>query len=178
MAKPYIVMCAPNGAKKSRADHPTLPVSPEELADCAESITKAGASIMHVHVRDDEGRHSLDANRYRTAIDAIRKRVGNDVVIQVTTEACGIYSPEQQMAMVKDLKPEAVSIALKELCPDATSEPAAREFFSWLKAERIMPQYILYSPAEVDRFVSLRQKNVIPDSRPFVLFVLGRTAMI
>ncbi len=174
MAKPYIVMCAPNGARKTRADHPALPISPEELADCAESIAKAGASIMHLHVRDDEARHSLDIDRYKIATDAIRNRVGNDVVLQITTEACGIYSPEQQVAMVKDLKPEAVSLALKELCPDAASEPAAREFFSWLKAESIMPQYILYSPTEVERFVRLRQKGVIPDSAPFVLFVLGR----
>lgn len=129
---------------------------------------------MHVHVRDDAGRHSLDVARYQSVTDAIRDRVGDDIVIQVTTEACGIYEPGQQVAMVKKLKPEAVSLALKELCPDDASEVAAKDFFSWLKAEGVLPQYILYSPEEVERFVRLRDKGVIPDKRSFVLFVLGR----
>jgi uncharacterized protein (DUF849 family) len=174
MPKPYIVMCAPNGARKTKADHPALPISPDELADCAESILSAGASIMHVHVRDDEGQHSLDVDRYRTATKAIRDRIGDQLVIQITTEACGIYTPVQQMEMVRELKPEAVSIALKELCPDDEPERSATEFFAWLNDEGIMVQYILYSPEEVARFVKLRNQGVIPDERPFVLYVLGR----
>jgi len=174
MPKPYIVMCAPNGAKKTKADHPALPISTTELADCAESILDAGASIMHAHIRDEDGQHSLGVDRYRAATNAIRDRVGDQLVIQITTEACGIYEPEQQMAMVRELQPEAVSLALKELCPDDTSESAAKDFFSWLGAEGVMAQYILYSPQEVARFSSLRSKGVIPDIRPFVLFVLGR----
>jgi len=167
-------MCAPNGARKTKADHPALPLSTGELADCAESILRAGASIMHVHVRDEDGRHSLDVDRYRAATDAIRDRVSNQLVIQITTEACGTYEPEQQMAMVRDLQPEAVSLALKELCPDEASELAAKEFFLWLSVEGVMAQYILYSPQEVVRFARLRGKGVISDNRPFVLFVLGR----
>jgi uncharacterized protein (DUF849 family) len=174
MPNPYIVMCAPNGARKTKADHPALPISTGELADCAESILHAGASVMHVHVRDENDRHSLDVGRYRAAIDAIRDRVGDRLVIQITTEACGIYEPKQQMAMVRDLRPEAASLALKELCPDEASEPAAKEFFSWLGTAGVMAQYIVYSPEEVVRFANLRGKGVIPDSRPFVLFVLGR----
>jgi len=167
-------MCAPNGARKTKAHHPALPVSATDLADCAESILSAGASIMHVHVRDDEGRHSLDVDRYRKATDAIRGRVGDQLVVQVTTEACGIYEPEQQIAMVRTLRPEAVSLALKELCPGDIEIEVARDFFSWLKAERVMAQYILYTPGEVERFGKLRDRGVIPDDRPFVLFVLGR----
>jgi len=174
MPKPFIVMCAPNGARKSKADHPALPISAEDLAGCAESILSAGASIMHVHVRDDEGRHSLDVDRYRAATRAIRDRVGRQLVIQVTTEACGIYVSEQQMDMVRELKPEAVSLGLQELCPHDATENAAGDFFSWLNAEGSMAQYILYSPEDVARFVTLRRNGVIPGMRPFVLYVLGR----
>ena len=99
-------MCAPNGARRSQADHGRLPVTPAELADCAESILAAGASMMHVHVRDDDGAHSLDADRYRDAIVAIRERIDDSLVIQVTTEACGIYTPEYQMSVVRELRPE------------------------------------------------------------------------
>lgn len=174
MSKPFIIMCAPNGARKTKADHPALPISPVELADCAESILDAGASIMHVHVRDDEGRHSLDVNRYQAATHAIRDRVGDQLVIQITTEAYGIYARAQQMEIVRELRPEAVSLGLNEFCPDDASEAAAKEFFAWVHAEGVMAQYILYSPDEVTRFFELRNKGVIPGKRPFVLFVLGR----
>lgn len=111
MAEPFIVMCAPNGARKSRDDHAALPISSDELATCAEDVLAAGASLLHVHVRDDRGGHTLDAGRYREATNAIRKRVGEALVVQVTTEACGIYSSDEQMAMVRELRPEAVSLA-------------------------------------------------------------------
>ena len=54
------------------------------------------------------------------------------MVIQVTTEAVGRYSPAEQMATVRALRPEAVSLALRELVPDAASEPDARAFFSFM----------------------------------------------
>jgi len=176
MAEPFIVMCAPNGARKTKSDHPELPITAVELADCAESILDAGASIIHVHVRDDDNQHSLDAGRYREATEAIRSRVDDQLIIQVTTEACGVYSPGEQMAMVRELRPEAVSLALKELCADELAEPDAAEFFAWLHNERIMPQFILYSAEEVRRFESLRERGVIGGESPFVLFVLGRYA--
>jgi uncharacterized protein (DUF849 family) len=174
MSVPFIVMSAPNGARRGKDDHQSLPITPAELADCAEKIADAGASIIHLHVRDEQGGHSLDADRYRAASSAVRDRVGDHLIIQVTTEACGMYSAEQQMAMVRDLKPEAVSLALKELCPDAESESTAAEFFAWLKTEDVMPQYILFSPDEAIRFTDLRNRGVIPDDWPFVLLVLGR----
>lgn len=169
-------MCAPNGARRSQADHARLPITPIELADCAESILDAGASMIHVHVRDDDGGHSLDADRYRKAVAAIRERVADKLVIQVTTEACGIYSSDQQMSLVRELHPEAVSVALRELCPDEASEPAAARFYQWMVDHDVMPQHILYDADDVVHFEALRNRNVIPDKKPFVLFVLGRYA--
>ena len=174
MSLPFIIMCAPNGARKNKTDHPALPITDSELADCAESILQEGASIIHLHVRDENGAHTLDVDRYRSAVSAIRERVGQQLVIQVTTEACGIFDRQQQMATVRSLKPEAVSLALRELCPDNESEAAATEFFAWLNANNVLTQYILYSADEVARFEELRRRGVIGDEIPFVLFVLGR----
>jgi len=167
-------MCAPNGARKTKSDHPELPIAPVDLAACARSIREAGASIMHTHVRDASGQHTLDVDTYRSALQAIRAAVEDSLVIQVTTEACGIYSAAQQMQMVRELRPEAVSVALGEICPDARSETIAAEFYGWMASERIMAQHILYSPDDVRRFESMRSRGVIPDRKPFVLFVLGR----
>lgn len=171
---PFIVMSAPNGARRGKADHPSIPLSPGELAENAKEILDSGASILHMHVRDESGQHTLDSGRYRDAISAVRDQVGNELVIQLTTEACGIYSAEQQMAVVKELQPEAVSIALRELVPNRDDISDADRFFEWLKSNDVMPQYILYSQDEVKWFEDLRRRGIFHDELPFVLFVLGR----
>lgn len=171
---PLVIMSAPNGASLQKSDHPGVPLSPAELADCAESILPLGISVLHLHVRDERGNHTLDAGHYREAIAAIRERIGDRLILQVTTEAVGIYDRRQQMAMVRELKPEAVSLALRELCPDRASQDEAGEFFRELQEERVWPQFILYSPAEAARFDALRQDGYFGHERPFALVVLGR----
>ena len=141
-----------------------------EARRCAD----AGATIIHLHVRTKEGQHSLDPDLYRFAMDAVRADVGERMALQITTEAVGMYEPEQQMAVVRALKPEAVSLALRELIPDETHIDQARDFLSWLHQEKIAPQFILYTPEDVARFEGLRKKGVIPQMHPWSLFVLGR----
>lgn len=169
-----IIMSAPNGARRTQADHPALPIAPEELADCAVSLVDAGVSVLHLHVRDEHQKHSLDIGRYRAAIDGIQAAVGNRLIIQVTTESVGRYQAAEQMELIRQLRPEAVSLALGELCPAEKNEKQAAEFFSWLVSAEIWPQYILYSPQDVARFDELRLRGVFADEHPFCLFVLGR----
>lgn len=171
---PLIIMVAPNGARKTQADHPAVPISAEELAGAAQQSLVAGASMIHLHVRDENQQHSLDVARYRAAIGAIRTRVGPEMIIQVTSEAVGIYSAEQQMDMVRELRPEAVSLAIRELCPEGGEDQQVAGFLAWLQRERIAPQYILYSVEDVKRFGALRERGVIPGEHPAVLHVLGR----
>ncbi len=171
-----IVMAAPNGARRGHDDHAALPITPRELADCAADLLAAGVSVLHLHVRDREGRHTLDADCYREAMRCIRRRVGDELILQVTTEAVGRYEPDDQMAMVRDVRPEAVSIALRELCPDDASETVASGFFHWAVRERIWSQHIVYSPEELVRFDTLRRKGLFGEEHPFCLLVLGRYA--
>ena len=173
-AGPLIVMIAPNGARRTKADHPALPILPGELAVTAALCRDAGASMIHLHVRDRDGGHSLELEAYRAAIAAIAEAVGDELVIQVTSEAVGLYGPEQQMAMVRELRPEAVSLALREIVPGRAWEAAAADFLAWLRAERIAPQYILHGPEEVARYQDLCDRGVIPGERHFLLFVLGK----
>lgn len=171
---PVILAVAPNGARKTKAHHPALPITPEEIARTAAACRDAGAAMIHLHVRDRDGRHSLDADAYRAAIAAVHAAVGRDLVVQVTSEAVGVYAPEQQMRMVRELRPEAVSLAVREIVPDRAAEPAAADFLAWLAAERILPQYILYSAEDLARFDELVARGVVPGERLLVLFVLGR----
>ena len=171
-----IIMSAPNGARRGHADHPALPVTAEESARDAIALRDSGVSILHLHVRDADGKHSLDIGRYRQAIAAIEKSVGDEMLIQVTTEAVGQYTRDQQIALVRELKPDAVSLALREICPAGSDEHVAAEFFAWMQSEKIWPQYILYSVEDVLRFDDMRQRGIFAEEAPFVMFVLGEYA--
>ncbi|MDG2043718.1 MAG: 3-keto-5-aminohexanoate cleavage protein [Maricaulis sp.] len=173
MSEPFIVMCAPNGARRSKSDHPALPITPVELADCAEQVLAAGASILHLHVRDEDGHHTLDVKRYQVAIDAIREKVGKSLIIQVTSESVGQYSACEQMDMIRELRPEAVSIALREICPDSDNIDETAKFFSWMRDAGIFSQVILYDEKDCRQYEEMKQSNAFANKTSFVLRVLG-----
>lgn len=130
--------------------------------------------MIHLHVRDRNLAHILDAAAYRDAIRAIRSQVGDHLVIQVTTESCGLYGPEKQMGLVRELRPEAVSLSIGEIFSDPAVESAAAEFLEWLRAEGIFAQFIVFDADQVRFLVRLIHRGVVPHSDPCVLFVLGR----
>lgn len=171
---PLILMSAPNGAYKTQADHAALPMTPSELAATAKQCLDAGANMLHLHIRDAQGRHSLDVQGYRDACAAVRQAVGDALVLQVTSEAAKVYAAPAQMAMVRELKPEAVSVGLREVDQPEIGEKGLSEFFTWLARERVMTQVIVYDVADLHRWQDLRARGVVPDAPWFLLFVLGR----
>lgn len=183
MSSPLILALAPNGATKQKADHASIPLSQNEIVDTATAAWDSGVTLLHLHVRADDGTHSLDPAIYKPTIAAIRRAIGKQMVIQMTTESVGIYSPSQQIAAVKAIHPEAVSVGLRDVLPTSTTnlletsqaaENTASEFFHWLRKEKIMVQYILYSAAEIERYHQLVNREIIPADGHSVLFVLGR----
>ncbi|TIT14166.1 MAG: 3-keto-5-aminohexanoate cleavage protein [Mesorhizobium sp.] len=168
------IAVAPNGGRRTKADHPALPITPDELADVAATSLEAGAAMIHVHVRDRDGRHLLDADAYRAATAAIRASVGDRLVLQITSEALGIYRPEEQMRVVLEVRPEAVSLALRELVPNPTHEAAFASFLETLRVEKVTPQIILYTPEEASYLAALAGRGLVPFDNLPVLYVLGR----
>jgi len=173
-AQPLIITVAPNGAYKQRADHPQVPLSSQEMARTAKACLDAGASMLHLHIRDAQGRHSLDVAGYRDALAAVRAAVGDAMVLQVTSEAAKVYQAPAQIAMVRELRPEAVSVGLREVDQPTIGEAGLADFFGWLARERVMTQVILYDTADLLRWQDLCQRGVVPEAPWFLLFVLGR----
>jgi 3-keto-5-aminohexanoate cleavage enzyme len=168
---------APNGGRKTKADHPALPLTAEELARTAAECLERGASMIHLHVRDAQGRHSLDPEAYRATIAHICEAVGDRLVIQITSESLGHYSPAEQRAAVLKTNPEAVSLPLRELAPEAPDERDFCVFLGKLKQMRVWPQIILYTPAEAERLGAMVKQGLIPFDRLAVLYVLGRYSL-
>lgn len=170
---PLIIAVAPNGGRRTKSDHPALPLTAAEIAKTASECCAAGASMLHMHVRDIHGSHTLDPQKYDAAIKAIRDNVGDKLVIQITTESLGKYLPDEQMEVVRTLIPEAASIAIREVIPEG-HESSAGNFLEFCAVKGILVQYILYSLEDIKKFLNLVRTQVIPEPRPSVLFVLGR----
>ena len=169
---------APNGGRRTKEDHPALPVTPEELARTAAECLERGASMIHMHVRDAAGAHVLDPDAYRAAIAAVCEAVGDRLVVQITSESLGRYSPLEQQEVVLRTNPEAVSLALREIAPDPSHDKQFLEFLIELKRLRIWPQIVLYSLDDALRLAAMQKQGFIPFERIAVLYVLGRFALL
>ena len=172
-SRPFIIV-APNGARRTKADHPALPMTPDELAEVALACADAGAAMIHMHARKADGSHSLEIDDNRATYDAVKAAVGDRMLVQVTTEAVGIYQPDAQMRLIRELQPEAASFGLRELIPSEEHEQRASEFFAWVCNAGIIAQYILYSAEDLNYYLDLRERGLLPANNHHLLFVLGR----
>lgn len=166
------VMVAPNGARRGKADHSAIPVSEAELVETALACRAAGADGIHLHIRDAQGRHVLDAAQYQSLLNAVEQAVP-DMYLQVTSEMAGLYDAPEQIAMMRALKPRFVSVGLRELVRQVADWAAATSFYAWALENDVQVQHILYSPDELSWFLSEVQSGRMP-GRDFKLqFVLG-----
>src|SRR6476620_3555861 len=122
-----MISCAVTGSADTPGKNPAVPVTPEQIAASAVDAAKAGAAIVHIHVRDPKtGLPRMDGAHYAEVVDRIRAS-GTDVVINLTTGPGGRFSPgsddpmkpgpgttlrtpRQRVQHVLDLKPEICSL--------------------------------------------------------------------
>lgn len=127
MLTEVVMTCAITGAGDTASKHPDLPITPKQIADAAISAAKAGASIVHLHVRDPEtGKASRDVSLFHEVVGRIRD-TGIDIVLNLTGGLGGdltIGPPEDPMKFdfsASDLAPaleryDHVRDLLPEIC--------------------------------------------------------------
>lgn len=163
------IMVAPNGARRTKHDHRALPITIEETVETAIACAEAGADGLHLHIRDKQGKHSLDPGIYSEALKEI-ENTNLDLQVQITTEAVGRYSPAEQRDVVRKLMPKAVSISVAEMLSEG-EQKAARDFYAWCFEAGISVQHILYNMADI---TTLEDLSLGQDYPYQLLFVLGR----
>jgi 3-keto-5-aminohexanoate cleavage enzyme len=104
-----LVTVAPTGAESSKADVPQLPTTLEELVETAVRCQAAGASMIHVHIRDAEHRPTLDVGRLRETVAALRE--ATDLVVQLSTGG-SVDDPLEDRLRVLDAAPDSCSITM------------------------------------------------------------------
>lgn len=107
MSNKTIITVAPTGAWPTKKHNPNIPMTPLEIADDVYECWKAGAAIAHLHMRDEQGKGTMDADLFEETIRLIRSRC--DIVINCTTSGDLEATDESRQAHLKRLRPEIAS---------------------------------------------------------------------
>lgn len=169
-AVPPFVLVAPNGARRGPADHSEVPVTVEQIVATARDCHRAGARGLHLHVRDNRGQHSLDAGRYLETLAEL-KRVVPRMVVQITTEAAGLFDVNAQIQCLRDVTPKWASISVREI---ARQPELAPRVYALCADQGTRVQHILYDADDAALLARWRNEGIVAPSQNERLLVLGR----
>jgi 3-keto-5-aminohexanoate cleavage enzyme len=148
MATGTLLSVAPTGAETAKSDVPALPVTVDELVSTAKSCQAAGAALIHVHLRDDEARPTLDVGRAREVVTAIRE--ATDLVVQISSGGAVTDTEDARLAVL-ECQPDGASLTC------GTVNFGDDVFMNrWLFIERL--------------YLEMREREIVPE---FELFDLG-----
>lgn len=102
-----IITVAPTGAWPSKKDNPNIPLTPEEIANDVYECYKAGASVAHLHMRDDMGKGTMDIQKFEKTVKLIKEKC--DIVINLTTSGDLNATDETRQTHLKLIKPDLAS---------------------------------------------------------------------
>jgi 3-keto-5-aminohexanoate cleavage enzyme len=168
-----IITCALTGAEVTKEDHPRLPVTPDEIAEAAYEAYQAGASIVHIHARLDDGTPTQDREVYRQIIQKIRSKC--DLIIQVSTGGAVGMTPEERIQPVT-LRPEMATLTTgsvnfgREVFLNPPSE--IETFACALSQYGVKPELEIFDVGMIDNGLRLWKKGIIKEPLHFD-FVMG-----
>jgi uncharacterized protein (DUF849 family) len=127
MKREVIITCAVTGGGDTVGKSPAIPVTPEQIANSSLEAARAGAAIVHIHVREpDTGKPSMRLDLYRETVERIRAK-NTEVLINLTTGAGGRFvpspddparggegttmkGPEERVRHIQELRPDICSL--------------------------------------------------------------------
>jgi 3-keto-5-aminohexanoate cleavage enzyme len=172
---PLVITVAPVGGELTRERQPHLPLDADEIAEEVARCREAGASIVHLHVRDEDGAPSQGRDHFARAIDAI-KRSAPDIVIQTSTGG-SVGMTEEERVQPLDLKPEMATLTTGTVnFGDEVFEnpfPLVQRFFLRMREIGVQPEFEVFDTGMVETARRLTEEHdAEPRHRHFDL-VLG-----
>jgi len=177
--QPVIITAALVGAEVTRAQQPHLPLTPQEIIAAAVECYEAGATIIHIHVRDAEGNATQDAALFRQVVEGIRERCA--VITQVSTGgAVGMSAAErlQSIACQPDMATLTTGTVNFGEGVFMNDRKLVETFARRLQQAGIVPEIEIFDMGMLDEALRLRQMGLItaPIQFDFVLGVPGALA--
>lgn len=192
MGQKTFITCAVTGSSPL-PDHDNFPITPEQIAQQGLAAAAAGASILHIHVRDPKtGGQSTELDLYRKAVGLIREK-NNEVILNVTTgpgctwmqsdedpAVCGpgtiMFTAERRLEHILDLKPDmcTLDICTMNLWGGAAInlDPMITRMGHMIQDAGVLPEIECFEAGDFVFADDLIAKGAIPKHVPFS-FVLG-----
>lgn len=140
-----LITVAPTGAETAKSDAPGLPVTLDELVGAAEACERAGAGLVHVHIRDAQARPTLDLARLRDTVAALRERTS--LVVQLSTGGA-VTDPFENRLRVLDAEPDSCSLTCGTVNFGdevfANPWPFMVELYQRTQAQEVVPEFELF----------------------------------
>jgi len=176
--KPVIINAALTGMVPSKEDTPHVPITIEEIAADVEAVADAGASVVHLHPRDENGKPTCDPEIYRRLIGAVRTRCPDIVIcascsgrIESDVDVRGVA-----LTFEGDLKPDLASLTCGSMnFPQQVSVNAPQtivELARRMKDRGIKPEVEVFEPGMINYARYLIHKNLV-DEPIYVNILLG-----
>ncbi len=170
---PVILTAAIVGAELTRRETPYLPLTPNEVADEAARCRDAGAAVIHLHVRHDDGQNTQSSSRFAEVIDAIRRKC--DCIIQPSTGGAVGMSADDRAGPLA-CKPEMATLNCGSINFGddvfANSRPFIRSLAAKLRAAGAVPELECYEIGHIEEALALAAEGAIRAPLHFQ-FVLG-----
>ncbi|MBM7616263.1 3-keto-5-aminohexanoate cleavage enzyme [Alkaliphilus hydrothermalis] len=170
-----IITAAICGAEVTKDHNPAVPYTVEEIGREAEAAYKAGASIIHLHVRNDDGTPTQDRERFRACIEEVKRRCPDAIIQPSTGGAVGMSNEERMQPL--GLNPEmatldcgTVNFGGDEIF--VNSENTIIEFGQRMIELGIKPEVEVFDKGMIDSAIRLAKKGYIREPMHFN-FVLG-----
>ena len=174
MAK-LIITAAICGAEVTKEQNPAVPYTPEEIVREAKSAVDAGAAIVHVHVREDDGTPTQSKERYKVCMDAIKEACPDVILIPSTGGAVGMTAEERLQPT--ELFPEMATLDCGTCnFGDEVFEntlPMMRAFGKRMIENKIKPEYECFEMGHIDTILRMAAKGEVPGAPMQFNFVLG-----
>ena len=149
MAKTLITV-APTGAEADKAAVPALPVTLAELVATAKECEAAGAAVVHVHIRDENARPTLDGTRLADTVAALRE--ATDLIVQLSTGGA-VTDPFEARLAVLDAAPDACSLTCGTVNfgDDVFSNPWGfiKDLYQLTLERQVVPEFELFDLGHV-----------------------------
>jgi 3-keto-5-aminohexanoate cleavage enzyme len=171
--QPVIITAAIVGAEVTKAQQPNLPTTPQEIIEAAVECYKAGAAIIHLHVRDAEGNPTQDAGIFREVVEGIRALC--DVITQVSTGGAIWMSADERLQSI-ECRPDMATLTTGTVnFGDGVfmnNRGLVEAFAGRLLDYGIVPEIEIFDTGMVDEAMRLRDMGLITDPIHFN-FVMG-----
>ena len=170
-----IITAAICGAEVTKEQTPAVPYTVEEIVREAKSAVDAGAAIVHLHVREDDGTPTQSKARFKECIDAIYKVCPDVILIPSTGGAVGMTAEERLQPT--ELFPEMATLDCGTCnFGDEVFEntmPMMRDFGKRMLENNIKPEYECFEMGHLDTVLAMAKKGQVPGAPMQFNFVLG-----